>query len=251
MIYNLTTKQKEFARWLVSEIEAGRLEEEFHVAWALSSGLFVSKSVGEPPVPLTPGLLDALERNDLLLTHKNIETSVTGRTSLAPKTTQREKNRRCVVTAKLYEAVESDFSAPDTSFVRHLSPLADITTLDDELKARCLPILGAGSADPKLWDSAVRTAGVILEERLRDVGEITDASRVGRNLVNDVFGLSGTLASRFENSSELAGHRELYAGVVGTYRNPSAHRFIDPTPEDGGALIVFVNLLLKTLEDLR
>ena len=56
-----------------------------------------------------------------------------------------------------------------------------------------MPILGAGAADPKLWDSAVRAAGVILEERLRDVGNIADRARVGRDLVNDVFGDRGTL----------------------------------------------------------
>jgi hypothetical protein len=43
----------------------------------------------------------------------------------------------------------------------------------------------------------------------------------------------------------------LYAGVVGAFRNRYAHRLIDPLPEDGGAFIVFVNLLLKMLEDLR
>ena len=33
--------------------------------------------------------------------------------------------------------------------------------------------------------------------------------------------------------------------------NRYGHWFIDPDPEDGGAIIVFVNLLLKMLEDLR
>ena len=43
----------------------------------------------------------------------------------------------------------------------------------------------------------------------------------------------------------------MYAGMVGAFRNPYAHRLIDPTPEDGGAFIIFVNLLLKMVEDLR
>jgi hypothetical protein len=136
-------------------------------------------------------------------------------------------------------------------FVRHLTPLADITVLDAELKLRCLPILGAGAADPKLWDSAVRTAGVILEERLRVVGGITDSQTVGRDLVNRVFGKAGTLSGKFAHDSEREGHRDLYAGVVGAFRNPSAHRLVDPTPHEGGAFIVFVNLLLKKLDELR
>jgi len=143
------------------------------------------------------------------------------------------------------------FTMPDTSFVKHLSPLADVTNFDDSLKQRCLPMLGAGAADPMLWDSAVRTAGVILEERLRDVGKISDSNIIGRDLVNRVFGQAGTLASKFTSSAERDGYRDLFAGVVGTIRNPSAHRFVDPTPDEGGATLVFVNLLLKKLELLR
>ena len=143
------------------------------------------------------------------------------------------------------------FSAPDTSFVKHLSPLADLTNFDASLKQRCLPMLGAGAADPMLWDSAVRTAGVILEERLRDVGKIADSQVVGRDLVNRIFGQSGTLAHKFTNSAEREGYRDLFAGVVGVIRNPAAHRLVDPTPEEGGATLVFVNLLLKKLELLR
>ena len=83
------------------------------------------------------------------------------------------------------------------------------------------------------------------------MGSITDPNRTGRDLVNDVFGDRGTLTSKFPIQSERIGYRELYSGIVGAFRNPSAHRFIDPLPEEGGAFIVFVNLLLKKLEELR
>jgi hypothetical protein len=102
-----------------------------------------------------------------------------------------------------------------------------------------------------MWDSAIRTAGVILEERLRDVGGISNSNRVGQVLVNDVFSQNGTLASKFSVDAERQGYRDMYAGITGAFRNPSAHRLVDPTPEEGGAFIVFVNLLLKKLEDLR
>jgi hypothetical protein len=164
---------------------------------------------------------------------------------------QYEQARRVTLLGQAFEAVDTDFDAPDTSFVKHLTPLADVTNLDAELKQRCLPILGAGSADPKLWDSVVRTAAVILEERLRDVGEINDPNINGRELVNWVFGNKGTLASRIPDESERRGYRDMYAGIVGIFRNPYAHRLIDPNPEDGGTFVVFVNLLLKILEDLR
>jgi hypothetical protein len=118
--------------------------------------------------------------------------------------------------------------------------------LDADLSSRCLPLVNANPNNPKVWDSAVRTAGVILEERLRKVGNIKDNS-VGRDLVNKVFGKAGTLAKDFTDESERDGYRDLFAGVVGAFRNPSAHRLIDPNPEEGGAYIVFVNLLLKHL----
>ena len=184
---------------------------------------------------VTQGALDALATNSLLLVRERSDAFNT---------------RNCTLTGEAYKAVDTNFDAPDTSFMQHLTPLADVTHLDAELKQRCLPILGAGAADPKLWDSAVRTAGVILEERLRSISGVTDPQAIGRDLVNRVFGKSGALSASFTHDSEREGYRDLYAGVVGALRNPSAHRLIDPTPHEGGAFIVFVNLLLKKLEDL-
>lgn len=204
----------------------------------------ISSAGSDDDLPeITQGALDVLVANDLILCAINYETRKSG--------SQHESKRRCTLTGRAYEAVDKNFDAPDTSFINYLTPLADVGGFDKQLKQRCLPILGAGATDPVLWDSAVRTAGVILEERLRDIGSISDPNRTGRNLVNDVFGNSGTLASKFTVSAEKEGYRELYAGIVGAFRNPSAHRLIDPSPEEGGAFIVFVNLLLKKLEALR
>jgi len=236
MSYNLTDKQKSCLSLLVQAVRAGLLPEEFVVIW-LSDGSDILDFPGDPePITkeLTRGVVQALAAAGLIvyLNESEIFTRIT-------------------LTGRAYEAVDSNFQAPDTSFVKYLTPLADVTNLDNELKQRCLPILGAGGTDPRLWDSVVRTAGVILEERLHDVGKIADLRRVGRELVNDVFGKTGTLAAKFSIDAEREGYRDLYAGMVGVFRNPSAHRLMDPTPEDGGAFVVFVNLLLKMLEDLR
>ena len=150
-----------------------------------------------------------------------------------------------------YKAVDNDFNSPDTSFINYLNPLANPSGFDEELADRCFPILATGGSNPKSWDTAVRNAGVVLEARLHNVGAISDPSQIGRNLVNAIFGKTGTLASKFTVDAEREGYRELYSGIVGAFRNPSAHRLIDPSPEEGGAFIVFVNLLLKKLEDLR
>ena len=65
---------------------------------------------------------------------------------------------------------------------------------------------------------------------------------------NKIFSKTGTLANKFTVDSERQGYRDLYAGIIGAYRNPSAHRLIDPTPEEGGTFIMFVDLLLKKLD---
>ena len=239
-MYNLTPNQQALLRSMVEKVKAKKMPEEFTFIWGLE-GTFMhyEGATGFHPMPeVTKGALDALAANDLL--HLRTEPGDTSGSATY-----------CTLTGKAYEAVDSNFAAPDTSFVRHLTPLADITGLDTELKHRCLPILGAGAADPKLWDSAVRTAGVILEERLRDVGMITDPQAVGRDLVNKVFGKSGTLSGKFGNDAERESYRDLYAGVVGVFRNPSSHRLVDPAPHEGGAYIVFVNVLLRRLDDLR
>lgn len=249
-MYNLTNNQKDLLRWLVQQVRDRKLNEEFDVQWVIPDAVFIpgfSGAAGVNITNFTKGTLDALAAAELLLCTIHYSSS----SGFMGGINQYESGRRCMLLGKAYGAVDSDFSASDTSFVKYLTPLADITTLDADLKQRCLPILGAGSTDPKLWDSVVRTAGVILEERLRNVGGITDASRIGRDLVNDVFGKTGSLAGKFPTDSEREGYRDMYAGIVGIVRNPYAHRLMDPTPEDGGAFAVFINLLLKLLEDLR
>ena len=250
-MYNLTDSHKALVKWLVQKVRSRRIGEEFVIFWlydpsktTLNGMLFNydDKALEEAP-EITMGALDALAANNLILYKA---TSGTGKPG-----SSHDRNWRCTLQGRAYEAVDKDFNAPDTSFIKYLTSLGDVNGFDQELKQRCLPVLGAGASDPMLWDSAVRTAGVILEERLRDIGSISDPNRTGRDLVNDVFGKSGSLASKFNVPSEREGYRDLYAGIVGAFRNPIAHRLIDPSPEDGGAFIVFVNLLLKKLEILR
>lgn len=250
-MYNLTGNQKALAEWLVQSVRQRKLNGEFVVVWVsnfrqpspVASIVNYGGSEEDQPEIITQGALDSLGANGLILCEIYYKTTKSG--------SQYESNRRCTLTERIYEAVDGSFNAPDTSFIKHLTRLADVSSFDEELKQRCLPILGAGGTDPMLWDSGVRTAGVILEQRLHNVGSISDPNRTGRDLVNDVFGKNGTLVPKFEVSSERDGYRELYAGIVGAFRNPSAHRLIDPSPQEGGAFIVFVNLLLKKLEALR
>jgi len=241
MKYNLTDTQKQLLQEIIENVKSGEIGEEFQIMKSRIENRDVYSLMGNSRIILdhaTKTGLTALEKNELLL-------CISKNDSLIQKYS---------LTGEAYIAVQTNFNDPDTSFIQYLTPMANIDGLDgfDEgLKKRCLPILAAGGSDPALWDSAVRTAGVILEERLRDVGSISDHSLTGQGLVNALFNKNGTLVSKFTVDAERQGYRDLYAGIVGTFRNPSAHKLIDPSPEDGGALIVFVNLLLKKLEELR
>lgn len=259
-MYNLTDSQKKIAKWLVQSVRTGLLDEEFTIEWHPTSkkGFPKAKLSGYrgteeelQSTSITLSSMQALISNKLIIS----STLQLSRRSYIDYTcsTQLRLNQinKYNLTGNIYAAVDNDFNSPDTSFVDYLTPLSNPSGFDEALTKRCFPILATGGSDPILWDSAVRTAGVILEERLHDVGAISDPSQVGRSLVNVIFGKTGTLASKFTVDAEREGYRELYSGIVGAFRNPSAHRLIDPSPEEGGAFIVFVNLLLKKLEELR
>jgi len=241
--YNLTETQKQAMQWIIREIKAERIQETFKFGYDYGRTIFSNYDYDSCENPesklreindyLEPDTINALSEVQLISYDKLSTTTY-----------------EVTVLGKAYQAVESNFNEPDTSFIKYITPLADISNLDPELKTRCLPILGAGSSDPTLWDSAVRTAGVILETRLRQKGAINDPTITGQGLVNKIFSKTGTLANKFTIDSERQGYRDLYAGIIGTYRNPSAHRLIDPTPEEGGVFIMLIDLLLKKLDTL-
>lgn len=234
LMYNLTDSQKEALRGIVAMIRAEMIEEEFGLySVAGKPALFfldlahIDRSIPYPII--TSGTLNALQAAGLILY------------------TPKPNAHRVTILGKAYEAVDSDFGSPDTSFLRYLEPLpADISTLDSDIIARCLGGLATGST-PINWDHAVRQACLVLEERLRNTGGMADSKLAGRELAYQVFGKNGTLTAKVGDPD---GYRDLFAGAMAVIRNPFAHRFIDPTPEDGGTYIRFVDLLLRMLRDL-
>jgi hypothetical protein len=248
-MYNLTYGQKKLAEWLVSNVKNENLNEDFFIHWKYTGlraevGWISSyKGLQKDLRTITQHSIKVLAENKLLIYKV--------KSPHDPTSFSKYEVWDCALIPDIYNALDNNFICTDTSFSDYLTPLTDPSSFDNELADRCFPILATGGSDPTLWDSAVRTAGVILEERLRDVGNISDPNQTGQSLVSKVFGNNGTLASKFSVPSEQSGYRDLYAGIVGAFRNPSAHRLVDPSPEEGGAFIVFVNLLLKKLEDLR
>jgi uncharacterized protein (TIGR02391 family) len=113
--------------------------------------------------------------------------------------------------------------------------------LDEELLRRCGHLLHMGT-----FDEAVRSAFVLLEERLRVV--VGQEGMTGTKLANYAFGQNGPLAKHLgRNQSEREGLRELYSGAFKLFRNPTAHGAVGYEAADGKAIIGLVNLLLNLL----
>lgn len=114
---------------------------------------------------------------------------------------------------------------------------------DEELMRRCGHLIHLGA-----FDEAVRSAFVLLEERLRkSVGE---DRMTGTQLANFAFNSSdGQLAKQLGYStSEREGLREIYSGAFKLFRNPTAHGVVEYSAAEGKAIIGFVDLLLRLLK---
>jgi hypothetical protein len=233
MSISISQKQKQLLEWLVHNVENGKLNGEFLLRVESFGVAFPDyKGIEIPNFNILS--FKVLSDKGYLLNYK-----------------VNENTEKYILTGLAYITIAHNFMEPDKSFSNQAKPLFEGSTLDEEIIKRCLPILGADINNPHLWDAVIRTACVILEDRIRKVGKVKEEKRVGRDLVNDVFGEKGTLANKFSNISERGGYRELFAGMVGAVRNPYAHRFIDPKPEDARAILLFINFLLKFLGDLK
>lgn len=231
---NLTETQKSLLQWLVEQVRAGTLnEEEIWFAWSFDGTSLVGYQGNVPEVKRKT--LDALHSSGYLSCDRS-----------------RPHQYKCILTSRAYETVDSNFSNSNWSAIPHLIPLTEVKHLDPELWDRCRFSLSAGGDNPKAWDKAVRTATVVLEERLRKLGKTEDINpdATGEGIVNIIFAGKNPVLSGKLDDKQLKAYRDLYAGMMAVFRNPYAHRIIDPSPEVGGAIIAFIDLLLKTLDDM-
>jgi uncharacterized protein (TIGR02391 family) len=115
--------------------------------------------------------------------------------------------------------------------------------LDEELMQRCGHLIHVGA-----FDEAVRSAFVLLEERLREA--VNGEQMTGTQLANYAFNpANGPLAKHLGHSqSEREGLRELYSGAFKLFRNPTAHGVVGYSVAEGKAIIGLVDLMLKMLK---
>jgi uncharacterized protein (TIGR02391 family) len=115
--------------------------------------------------------------------------------------------------------------------------------LDEELVRRCSHLIHLGA-----FDEAVRSAFVLLEERLRNA--VNAEGVTGTRLALDAFDPDeGPLAKHLAASnSERLGLQGLYAGAFRLFRNPTAHSVVGYSPAEGRDILGLVDLLLKILK---
>lgn len=115
--------------------------------------------------------------------------------------------------------------------------------LDEELARRCSPLIHMDK-----FDEAVRSAFVLLEERLRKA--VNEEGMTGTQLANYAFSpAKGPLAKHLGHTqSEREGLRELYSGAFKLFRNPTAHGVVGYGAAEGKAIIGLVDLMLKLLK---
>jgi len=114
-MYNLTPSQKELISSIVRLIREGKLSENFTVFRDGEGGVFVQKPREKTGFRFSntgTQEFDALARTDLLIVDV-----LESRFGLL----------NCTLRGKAYEAVDSNFGAPDTFFVKHLTPSAKKT----------------------------------------------------------------------------------------------------------------------------
>lgn len=121
---------------------------------------------------------------------------------------------------------------------------ADVNSsvLDDELAAKAMTEYEDGH-----YQSAVRTAFIILEERVREAGDFRENDH-GTDLMTDAFRPGGPLAMG-KTESEKEGTMLLYRSAMMALRNPASHRFVDEVDEDYARDVIHtVNLLLRVMD---
>jgi uncharacterized protein (TIGR02391 family) len=87
-----------------------------------------------------------------------------------------------------------------------------------------------------------------VEIRVRDLAN-ADASLLGTKLMRQAFGTKGVLVDVALDPGERLGLMELFAGAIGTFKNPPSHRQVDyDDPTEASEVVLLADLLLRLLD---
>ena len=134
--------------------------------------------------------------------------------------------------------------------------IAQREDLDAYRKANLLP---KGQLHPiiaqKVWslflrgdyDCAVFQAFKEVEIAVRNAGNY-DGRDIGVDLMRKAFGKEGSFTDPNLPMAEQEARAHLFAGAIGSYKNPFSHRTVSVSAEEAAEIIILASLLLRIVD---
>ena len=101
------------------------------------------------------------------------------------------------------------------------------------------------------YDLAAFEAMKQVEVRVRQLSEASD-SEIGVKVMRSAFKEGGPLRDQGMDAGEQTARRELFAGAIGLFKNPTSHReveFDDPT--EASEVVLLADLLMRILDRIE
>ena len=101
------------------------------------------------------------------------------------------------------------------------------------------------------YRAAVLEAFIQVEIAVRDAGGYTK-DYYGKVLMEQAFNVNdGKLTDENLHESEKLGMRNLFAGAISLYKNPSSHREVEFAPEAAAEIIIIASQLLRIVDECK
>ncbi len=111
------------------------------------------------------------------------------------------------------------------------------------LESDVRPIFALGN-----YETAAFSAMKAVEVRVRNLAGASD-SDIGVKLMREAFKQGGRLADARADGGEQVATMELFAGAIGTFKNPTSHRPVSyEDPAEAAEVVLLADLLMRLLD---